>query len=111
MKNNLKFSELIKVCQESKPFYPRTAVDYTLDGLVVFQCVKSTKNIWVDKMFSDLIEDKRLFEFELREHFGRVKNVYFDLEINGHNERFMNKIKEVIDTFVYTTLKTKQPIL
>jgi hypothetical protein len=107
MKNNLKFSEIIKDCVESKPLFIKTAVDYRLDELVVFQYVKSTKNVWVDKIFSDLIEDKKLFEFELREHFfGRVKNVYFDHEINELNESFDNEIKKLVSTFVYKMFNT-----
>ena len=95
----MKFSNVIKIAEECPAFYPRTAVDYKIGGLVVFQFVKSTKNVWVDRIFSNLIDDKELFEKELIKHFGKVKTVYFDLDINGANEEFKNKIKDIVNKF------------
>jgi hypothetical protein len=95
----LTFSEVIKKGTIKPSYFPKTGEDYCFGGLVVFQFVKSTKNVWVDKMFSDKIGDRKQFEIDLRSHFGNVKNVYFDFELNSTNETFHKKIAEILGSF------------
>lgn len=95
----MEFNDVIKSCTINSAYYPRTAEDYCVNGLVVFQFVKSTKNVWVDDLFVDKIKDREKFEKDLREYFGNVKNVNFGLNINGHQQELTNKLKEILNKF------------
>jgi hypothetical protein len=95
----MEFNDVIKLCTINQALFPRTAQDYCIGGLVVFQFVKSTKNVWIDYVFLDKIKDQAKFESDLRAYFGKVKTVYFGLDINGHNQEMKNKFKEILEKF------------
>jgi hypothetical protein len=50
-------------------------------------------------LFADKIKDRAKFESDLRAYFGKVKTVFFSLDINGHNQEMKNKFKEILEKF------------
>ena len=94
----MNFKKLLQNCIASPSCITKTGVLYSINGKIVLEYMKSTKNVWVDKDIVPYILDKKEAEKEIIEFFGSVKNVYFDLELNDNvvelNDKIFNIMKQ-----------------
>lgn len=93
------FKRLLENCTASQSTITKTGVFYSINGKVVLEYMKSTKNVWVDDDIVPFIIDKNKAEKDIIEFFGKVSSVYFGMglnsTINERNEKIEQALKKL----------------
>lgn len=100
-KNQMDITKILNACEETQSTLTKTGRFYKLNGKVIVEYMKSSRNVWVDADISALIssDERKEVEKQIRTFFyDRVNNVNFGLEINKDINDFNNKLTALLST-------------
>lgn len=98
----MNFIDLLSKCDEVPSTATRTGIFFKLNGAIILEYMKSSRNVWIDDDIAGSIlpEHKKEYEAQIREFFhGRVKNVYFGFPLNEGEKKLKDRIYNILDKF------------